>query len=97
MHAKQQNALCISGHFLVQGQQTFPAVLQQHPLGAMHMFLTWSLTKASVSFLHETQFNFSAVYVGFSKVPIMMLEMDSPYLGSDITEKHRIIKNNLKN
>lgn len=88
--------LCISGHFLVQGQQTFLAGLLQHPVVAVHMFLTWRLTMASGSFLHETQFNFSDVYVRFSKVPIMMLEIDSPFLGSNVTEKHQVIKNNLK-
>jgi len=88
MHAKEQNAFCISDRFSVQGQETLLAVLSQHPLVAMHIFLTWRLTKASDSFLHKIQFNFSAVDIRCFKVPILMLEMDSPFLGTDITDKH---------
>lgn len=63
MLAKQQNALYISGHCLVQGWQTFLPVLWQNTVIIMNMFLAQRLPKAPDSLLRETQFNFSAVYV----------------------------------
>lgn len=90
MHVKQQNIVYIPGHFWSEDKRP---LLWQHLVVVMNIFSAWRLAKATDTFLHETQYDFCAVYKHnrFSKVLIMMLEKDSLFLGSNITEKHWVI------